>query len=167
MLPKSVLKHSYLFITSSGFSELENVKNGILSSKKRGFILFYKFNSIKQSLYLSYRTWIVIDFMDSSWSKLRKSHKQWQSETLESCCFSLRWGFNHAEYSILITFGEIPLVWYKVVGESVSHPGVYIIHEFGQNYFQFSWFIGRICVVGRKILSRLPVVACTGRKERY
>lgn len=73
MLPNSVLKHSYLFITSSGFSELENAKNRILSSKTREFILFYKFNSIQliKAATLSYRAWI--DFMDSSWSNLRKS----------------------------------------------------------------------------------------------
>lgn len=73
MLPNSVLKYSYLFITSSGFSELENAKNSILSSKKREFILFYKFNSIQliKGATLSYRAWI--DFMDSSWSNLRKS----------------------------------------------------------------------------------------------
>ena len=88
MLPNSVLKHSYLFITSSGFSELENAKNSILSSKTREFILFYKFNSIQliKAAALSYRAWI--DFMDSSWSNLRKSQsdkvKCWDHAVLVS-----------------------------------------------------------------------------------
>lgn len=42
------------------------------------------------------------------------------------------------ECGVLLTLDHIPLVWYKVAGESVSHPRVCIVHELGQKHFQFS-----------------------------